>query len=112
MANNNRGRAAKFSATPKGVTEALGFFSGVNSTAERVGLWDIRAEALAGAVLGLVGAGYSVGFYTQWHGEAIVIRIYKGEGKDDHLARDAVEFMALVDAIVGKLKADGADLPY
>lgn len=102
---DNRGRP-KFAANPSGIARALGFFSGVDSSVERVDLWDIKTQQFVDAVLGLVGRGFSVGFYTQWNGEAIVMRIYQGDARDDHPVRDSIELDKLTAAVLAKFKAD------
>lgn len=106
---NNRG-SSKFAANPQGVTKALGFFSGVDSSVERVDLWDIKTQPFVDAVLGLVGRGYSVGFYTQWNGEAIVMRIYQGDARDDHPVRDAIELDTLMAAVLEKFRLEEMQL--
>lgn len=105
MARTNARSRSKFPATEQGVKRAIGFFSAVDSTVERVGEWDIKRDAFCEAVLGLLEAGYSLGLYTHWSGEQIVLRIYgRGDGeRDDHLVRDAMELDTLMAAVNQKL---------
>lgn len=107
MAKRAGAGRSRFSATPDGAVQALGFFASVDATAEKVGQWDIKTEVMVAAVLGLVGSGRSIAFYTAWHGESVNIRIYEGDAKDDKGARDSVEFDTLMQAIVDKLRAEG-----
>lgn len=110
MANRRGGGGSKFAATPQGFKEALGFFSSIDSGIERVGEWDIKSEQFAAAILGLLNAGISVGLYTHWSGEQIVLRIYQGEKRDDHLVRDSMELDKLMAAVLTRLREQGQDI--
>lgn len=76
-----------------------GWFGSSNESVEAVLDWDLKAQVLCEAVLGVLAAGNAIMFGVSASGDAVSVTIYAGEVKHRKWVTDAVELddlMAMV----------------
>lgn len=75
------------------------WFASSNSDAHAVLDWDVKAQQMAEAILGVLAAGSAVMFGRSMSGDAISVTIYTGDHKQRKWVADAIEFDDLMAAI-------------
>lgn len=100
MSRRSGSSRSQFPATPEGVAKAREWFASSGSSTEGVADWDIKTQALAEVVLGLLAQKCAVMFGVALDGRAVSVTIYEGDAKQRKWVTDAIEFDDLI-ALVG-----------
>lgn len=87
------------------------WFGTADASAEAVGGWDIKEQALAAAILGILGAGDAVMFSVTQDGWAVGVTVYSGDSKARKWVTDSIEFDDLMINIARRAKPQIITIP-
>lgn len=105
------GSKSRRSYTAQQGQERRDWFGTADASAEAVGQWDIKDEALAAAVLGILGAGDAVMFSVTQDGWAVGVTVYSGDSKARKWVTDSIEFDDLMISIARRAKPQIIRIP-
>lgn len=77
--------------TAEAAAVRVSWLATADASAEAVGDWDVKVEAIASAVLAVVARGAKLSFGPGYGGGGVYVTVYDGDAKTARLCRDSVE---------------------